>query len=145
MRMLIKEEDMFNLRQLDKAISAHAMWKIRLREAIDTGKSEWSPDKVRLDNLCDFGKWLYSLPDSEKGSGNWIQVQKLHAEFHIVAAKVLQWALEGRKTEAEAAMNTSGSEFKVASALLINTMSEWKKFFAQRLPPITETGELLIK
>ena len=118
---------MSNVNELDKAISAHARWKIRLREAIDTGKSEWSPEKVRQDNLCDFGKWLYSLSDSEKASGYWKQVQKLHAEFHIVAAKVLQLALEGHKNEAEATMDTSGSEFKLASSKLINMMTEWKK------------------
>jgi hypothetical protein len=132
--MLNKEDEMSNVRELDKAISAHAKWKIRLREAIDTGKSEWSSDNVRLDNLCDFGKWLYSLPEAEKSPGHWQKIQKLHAEFHIVAAKVLQLALEGRRAEANAAMETSGSEFKLASSKLINTMSEWKKSFAENLP-----------
>ena len=124
----MREGSVSNVAELDKAISAHAKWKIRLREAIDTGHSEWRPETVRLDNICDFGKWLHALPDSEKTSAYWKRVQKLHAEFHVVAAKVLRLALEGRKREAEAAMETSGSEFKVASSKLINTMSEWKKY-----------------
>ena len=31
---------------LDHAIAAHAKWKFRLREAIKTGRNEWSADKV---------------------------------------------------------------------------------------------------
>ena len=72
---------MSNLRELNKAITAHAIWKTRLSEAIETGKSEWSHDKVREDHLCNFGKWLYSLPDSEKASEYWQEVQKLHARI----------------------------------------------------------------
>jgi len=42
--------------EITKAIGAHGMWKQRLRQAIDTGKSEFTVERVRPDNLCDFGK-----------------------------------------------------------------------------------------
>ena len=45
--------------EIDKAISAHGMWKQKLRNAIDTGECESTPAKVKMDNNCAFGKWLY--------------------------------------------------------------------------------------
>lgn len=109
--------------ELDRAISKHAMWKMHLRAAIDTWKSESTPDRVDSDNLCDFGTWLYSLPDEERDSVEWIKVQTLHAEFHNLAAKVLKLALDGNMDEANAAM---ASVFKTASAKLTNAMVDWK-------------------
>jgi len=117
---------MIHIPEIDKAISKHAMWKMHLRTAIDTGKSDWDPETVRLDNLCDFGKWLYALQGSEQASPDWIRVNKLHAVFHDVAAKVLQFALSGQKELAEEALNGNRSEFKQASAQLTNAMVAWK-------------------
>jgi hypothetical protein len=74
---------------LDHAIAAHAKWKSQLREAIDTGKSEWAVRDVRTDNACEFGKWLSALPLSQRLSERYPKVRALHAEFHTVAAAVL--------------------------------------------------------
>jgi Chemoreceptor zinc-binding domain len=114
---------MSSLSEIDRAISKHAMWKMHLRTAIDTGKSESTPDRVGSDNLCDFGTWLHALPDEERNSAEWIKVQTLHAEFHGLAAKVLKMALDGNREEANAAL---ASGFKTASAKLTNAMVDWK-------------------
>jgi len=52
---------MITTQDLDMAIGAHAMWKMRLANAIASGKSEFVPERIEPDNLCDFGKWLYDL------------------------------------------------------------------------------------
>ena len=41
---------------LNRAIAAHAQWKYRLKQAITSGKSEWTAESVRPDNLCEFGR-----------------------------------------------------------------------------------------
>jgi hypothetical protein len=109
---------------LHDAIVAHAKWKYQLREAIDTGKSPWQVADVRTDKACEFGKWLFALPVTQRHSGHWEKVRALHAEFHTAAADVLELALAGRKDEAIAAVGFSG-RFMAASWKLINAISAW--------------------
>ncbi len=52
--LLYKEE-------ITKAIGMHGIWKLRLKQAIDLGSSEFSVEHISPDNECAFGKWLYSL------------------------------------------------------------------------------------
>jgi hypothetical protein len=111
--------------EINKAIGAHAMWKQRLRQAIDSSGSEFTVERVRPDNLCDFGKWLYSLSITDQQSTHWKTVKELHAKFHIEAARVLDLALKGKKQEAEKALNL-GSDFAKASADLTTAMMKWK-------------------
>ena len=113
--------------QIDKAIGAHGMWKARLRQAIDTGKSEFKPEVVRTDHACDFGKWLFGDISPElKQSIQYPTVVKYHAEFHAEAGRVLQLAVAGKKADAEAALSAS-SKFASISAALTSTMMEWKR------------------
>ncbi len=117
--------------EINKAIGAHGMWKQRLREAIDTGKSEFTVERVRPDNLCDFGKWLYSLPPGDQTSTHWKTVKELHAKFHAEAARVLGLAVNGHKQEAEKALST-GSNFVKISSELTGTMMKWKDSHSER-------------
>lgn len=110
----------------DRAIAAHARWKFELREAIDTGKSQWAVRDVRTDSACEFGKWLAALPESQRRSEHYTKVRALHAEFHTVAAEVLELALAGRKDEANAAV-AFGSRFTVVSANLTGAVLAWQK------------------
>ncbi len=66
----------------DKAVFAHAKWKHRLRQAMDTGKSEWTVAEVRADDGYDFGGWLQNLRPSKKTSEPHIHLRSLHTEFH---------------------------------------------------------------
>jgi methyl-accepting chemotaxis protein len=102
---------------LDHAIAAHAKWKYRLREAIDTGTSQWRAQDVRTDNACEFGKWLIEMPVSQRLSKHYKTVRDLHAQFHKVAADVLELALAGLKDEANAAI-AIGSRFAAVSSKL---------------------------
>jgi len=108
--------------QVQAAIGAHGMWKARLRQAIDTGSSDFKVDVVRQDNQCAFGKWLYG-----EGKGgfpsmaDYEQARRLHAEFHGEAAKVLAHAVSGRPKEAHDAMQP-GAPFVHVSSALVGTL-----------------------
>jgi hypothetical protein len=117
---------MSELTVFDRAIAAHAKWKYRLYQAIDTGKSEWTVAVVRASDRCDFGAWLKALPVAEKMSDQCERVKQLHSEFHQIAADVLQLALEGRKEEARAAI-ALGSRFSAISAELTMALSAWSE------------------
>jgi hypothetical protein len=111
---------------LDHAIAAHAKWKFRLREAIRTRQSEWTVEKVRPDDLCEFGQWLNSLSLADRMRKEWREVKALHAQFHQAAAHVLESALAGHATEADALMAPGGS-FSDISTRLVRMITEWKR------------------
>ncbi len=112
--------------ELNKAIKNHSVWKVRLKDAVDTGKSEFTPSQVRDNNMCAFGQWLNSLPLSEKSLEEYKNISALHAEFHATAAKVLQMALDGRKEEAHTALTDIRGDFMYTSAKLTNALMDWK-------------------
>ena len=111
---------------IEKAMAAHKEWKIRLENAIKTGKSEFSPAIVKTDNSCEFGKWLDNLPSADKSSLDYQTVKVLHAEFHKVAADILQFAVMGKKEEAIKKFSFGGT-YGLASSKLMNAMFDWKK------------------
>lgn len=116
--------------ELNKAIKAHSTWKVRLRDAIENGSSEFSPSQVRNNDICEFGKWLNSLPHAEKALVDYQNIQPLHQQFHAEAAKVLELAISGQKEKAHTALTDIGSNFVYTSAKLINALSDWKKKLA---------------
>lgn len=111
---------------LERAIAAHAKWKYRLMEAIDTGQSEWRIETVRTDDECEFGKWLGNLPLSLRLSSDVQQVRELHGEFHMLASNVLELALSGQREEAAAAI-AMGSRFAAVSSQLTMAVLHWKE------------------
>lgn len=112
--------------EIDKAISAHGQWKAKLRNAIDSGECESTPDKVKMDNNCSFGKWLhYRIDESYKGSGFYGEVLELHANFHKEAGAILEFALKGKKEEANELMKIGG-KFASYSGQLTRKMKEWQ-------------------
>lgn len=116
---------MANVDEINKAIGAHGMWKQRLRQAVDSGQSEFTVERVRPDNQCEFGKWLHALPPTDKISVNWKSVQELHAKFHTEAARVLELALKGQKQKADEGLSPD-SGFAKVSLELTSAMMKWK-------------------
>ena len=113
------------IENLDRAIAAHAKWKYHLMDAISTGKFEGRVSDARSATACEFGKWLSAMPLSERLSEHYKQVGALHAEFHRLAADVLELALAGRKVEATAAM-APRSRFATVSSNLTVAITAWK-------------------
>jgi methyl-accepting chemotaxis protein len=113
--------------EIGKAISAHGMWKTRLKSAVDAGQSEFKVDTVKQDNQCDFGKWLYGtgIPAATKVTENYKRCKDLHAKFHLAAANVLFLAVTGKKAEAQKALAV-GSDFAKISSELTRAMMEWQ-------------------
>ncbi|MFI5369818.1 MAG: methyl-accepting chemotaxis protein, partial [Spirochaetia bacterium] len=111
--------------QIGMAIGAHGTWKLRLKEAIHTGRSQMEVATVRVDDKCAFGKWLYGLPEAARKSETAVKVRTLHAEFHEVVGHIMEMALAGKRAEAEKEMQR-GSRFASLSNELTRIMMEWK-------------------
>lgn len=119
---------MMTIEAIQKAIAAHTGWKARLNTAVSTGKFDLDSSSVRVDNRCDFGKWLNGseLQAADKASKHYVIVRKLHAEFHQEAAKVVEWATSGQKSKAEESLAIGGAYTK-ASHLLTEAMVRWRE------------------
>jgi len=115
---------------LTAAIAAHGAWKRRLAAAITSGTDVSTPDRVRVDNACDFGKWLYGADLATRTDPHYAEIKDLHAQFHRAAADVLAMALAGRKTDAQKA-TTPGSTFASISGQLTTRMMAWNEVVAR--------------
>lgn len=111
---------------LDKAIAQHARWKHYLRQAVDTGESDRTVAVVMKADQCEFGKWLSTLPPTERDNEHWRTIEELHRTFHKAAAHVLDLALSGRQSEAAAELAIRGS-FTKASSELVVAITQWKR------------------
>jgi len=99
---------------LDKAISAHADWKMKFRNAI--AKQEKLDDAtIRVDNACPLGKWLHGEAKAAHGKlASYGNCLKKHAAFHREAGKIAALINAGKYSEAEAMM-ASGTPYAAAS------------------------------
>ena len=107
------------------AIGAHGAWKLKLKTAVTTGRSETTPATVGRDDQCEFGKWLHGQGiDAGTRAGMPYQVvRRLHAEFHQCAGKVLALGLDGKRTEASQLLD---GEFTARSEKLVTALSKWR-------------------
>ncbi len=112
--------------EISKAIDAHAAWKQKLRHAIDTGECESTPERVKMDNNCAFGKWLYDRIDEKAKSSEFYDITvALHANFHKSAGHILELALSGEKNQARSLMGLD-SDFTRYSGQLTRKLKEWQ-------------------
>lgn len=113
------------IEEVNNAIGAHGMWKMRLRTAITSGRCDITSADACCDNKCAFGKWLYGPTlDSQVRAGVPYQViRRLHAEFHRSAGEVLAQVERGNASGAQATM---GGEFADRSEKLVRALTKWK-------------------
>lgn len=116
---------MTSANEIDAALMAHAQWKQRLRDAVETGRSDFDPVTVRRDDACDFGRWLYSLPRDEQATEDFARIRTLHSDFHRTAGDILDMALSGRGDEALKELDTGGS-YGPTSGKLVLALQKWK-------------------
>lgn len=113
------------LEQIQNAIRAHGAWKLKLKIAVRTGETDLTPEQVKSDCNCEFGKWLYgnTIPPKVKDGTPYSVVRKLHGEFHQSASEVLDDVISGRK---EKSMERLDGEFSTRSATLVRALTKWK-------------------
>ncbi|MBO3705596.1 MAG: CZB domain-containing protein [Candidatus Accumulibacter sp.] len=93
---------MDRVRDIEEAIGAHARWMSELRQAVLDAHSGADVEAIRADDRCDFGQWLYGprLSAEDRATESYDEVRRLHAEFHQLAATVVERAAAGEAAEA---------------------------------------------
>ena len=72
----------------DKAMAAHADWKVKLRVALDN-QDALDVDRICSDKNCDLGRWLHGEGRHQCGSApSFGACIEAHAKFHREAGAV---------------------------------------------------------
>ena len=113
------------IKEINDAIGAHGMWKMRLRTAISSGAGDVHSSTARCDDKCAFGKWLYGPTlDADTRAGKTYQViRRLHAEFHQLAGDVLANVEKGNQNGAEQIFT---GPYVEKSERLVLGLTKWK-------------------
>ncbi len=92
------------------AISAHIDWKMKLTKYIENPDRSLDPAKVCVDNACILGKWIYGAGQSYEQNcrQTYEALRASHAEFHKIAAHVIQLMHDQKKDEALRVLGVDG-------------------------------------
>lgn len=98
----------------DKAMAAHADWKVKLRVALDN-RDSLDADRICSDKNCDLGRWLHGEGRNQCGRApSFGACVEAHAAFHREAGSVA--SVINRKDYGKAEqMLAVGSAFSDAS------------------------------
>ena len=120
--------------QIQKAISAHGVYKFKLSRMVEAESGEIQPPTAAADNLCPVGQWLYEgLAPAQRSGEHYRSVVELHARFHRAAGEVAALSFARRRTEALEAMELTSS-FKKTSDQLVAALEAWAEFAASPAP-----------
>jgi hypothetical protein len=110
---------------IEKAIGNHALWMSHLRDIICQAPPTVDVAEVRAEDKCEFGKWLYGprLSVEDRASSVYQDVKRLHADFHRLAARVVELAASGRTLDAYALLY---GEYITMSGRLAIAMRAWQ-------------------
>ena len=109
------------------AITAHRVWRSLLKACLEQGQGV-DADLVRVvadPHACDFGKWLDRDDTAPlRHTPDYALIDRMHRDFHKVAAEVCAKIIGGRTAEAEEMMSADGP-FTSSSSRLIDALTEW--------------------
>ena len=108
------------------AINAHIKWKIRLEKYLNgTSEETLDPKIVCRDDQCVLGKWIHgpALKHFQNDDG-FKTLRDDHAQFHVIAGKVVTSVQANKKEVAEALMK---SEYMAASRKVVRDLTELHK------------------
>lgn len=112
--------------QIEQALGTHGLFKMRLRQAIASGRLETAVISVGSHAECAFGKWMASpgVAPATRLTPQFSTVEALHERFHQAAARVANLAATGHEEEAKASLEKDG-EFGLAATEFAAAMTEW--------------------
>jgi methyl-accepting chemotaxis protein len=110
----------------ERVTAAHALWKSKLRAAIND-KKQLNADDISRDDLCELGKWIYACNDSSTGqNGLFTQLMSDHKQFHRCAGDVARVINQEQFTQAEQMIGPQ-SKFTQASNVVIATIGRIRR------------------
>ena len=111
---------------LEQAIAAHVHWMTLLRQAVLDAVSGINVDSIAAHNQCEFGKWLHGpgLSADDRLTDDYLEVWRVHAEFHELARRIVELAAAGQMVEANTLLY---GEYITLSGKLVQAMRAWQE------------------
>lgn len=109
---------------LDKALAAHADWKVKLRVAL-TDHQPLDADAISSDCKCELGRWLHGEGKAAHWSSpNFRQCFEAHADIHRAAGSVARAinAKDFAGAERQLELNTPFAEASSAVAVAVRRL-----------------------
>ncbi len=109
-----------------EAINAHVRWKIRLEKYLNgTSEEQLDPKVICRDDQCVLGKWIHGAAHEHFQNDDGFKTLRAdHAQFHVVAGKIVSSVQANDKATAEALMK---SEYLQASRKVVHDLTELSK------------------
>ena len=104
----------------EDAIKAHTFWKVTLRWMIN-GQRPIDPQTIAVDQACELGRWIHGEGQKYRHLPLFATLLGEHAEFHRVAAEVVEMIQSGNILGAEAMLEPEG-RFTAASQHTIDAI-----------------------
>lgn len=97
-----KGEEQFHGLDMKAALDAHMAWTRRLEDKLSGANQEdLDVATVASDCECKLGKWLHNTARQQFGeSPDYHDLQKVHADFHLKAGRILNNVLNGDRDQA---------------------------------------------
>ena len=106
------------------AINAHVYWKIRLEKYVNgTSEENLDPEVICRDEQCALVKWIYgpALKHFHADDESFKSLRDDHAQFHVVAGRVVTRVQSNDKAGAEMLMK---GEYMNASRKVVLALTE---------------------
>ncbi|WP_170211616.1 methyl-accepting chemotaxis protein [Rhodoferax bucti] len=110
---------------VDTIIDAHRQWKVKLRDAIESG-APVDVGTLSRDDCCALGKWIYGDGQRLGNRASFTELIQRHAHFHRIAGQVGTLINEKRLADAEDAL-APGTPFSSATAAVVQVLSGVKR------------------
>jgi hypothetical protein len=113
------------VRDIEEAIASHAVWMSEMRQAVlDARLGSIEVEDIRAEDRCQFGRWLTGplLTPEDRETDIYREVRRLHAEFHELAAQIVEKAARGQTVDAYALLY---GEYVTMSGRLALSLRAW--------------------
>ena len=106
-------------------IDAHRQWKVKLRQAMESGE-QLDAATLSRDDCCSLGQWLYADGQRLRARVSFQELISRHAAFHATAGQVAQLINDGQR-EAAADALAPNSAFSNATSEVALVLSSAKR------------------
>ncbi len=110
---------------VDSIIDGHRQWKVKLREAVDSG-IKVDVATLSRDDCCALGKWIYADGQRLRARSSFTMLVNNHAHFHQVAGQVGQLINDGHLEQAVDAL-APNTPFSNATTDVVMVLSAAKR------------------
>ena len=115
--------------EIESAIAAHQMWSKRLRHIVDgISPSRVTPTFVGSYTTCLLGEWLYGEGTKYHDNIEYVELIKVHQQFHELAAEIVTLHLAGKDT---AAKHLLDGTFETLSTQVVDFLHQLRDDAAQ--------------